>query len=361
MILMALDHTRDFFTVPSLIDPTNLAQTTTADFFTHWITHICAPTFFLLMGTGAFFSGRRRTRAALSRFLLTRGVWLVVLEVTIVRCFAYQFNVDYQVTMLLVLWALGWSLVALAALVWLPIWLVGAIGVVMIGGHNAFDTVRSASPFWAILHRPGVIVAGSHTVFAAYPLIPWIGVAAAGYSLGQLFLAGPDVRRRGLVALGTGLVAGFVLLRWPNLYGDPERWRTFSTAPFTVLSFINTNKYPPSLLFLMMTIGPALLLLRAVDGGAPRWLGPVEVYGRVPLFYFVAHFMLIHVVAVVVCCAKYGSAHWMFESPGLGAYPFLQPPGWGFSLPVVYAIWIGVVVGLYPLCRWIAAVKARRR
>jgi len=360
MILMALDHVRDFFGVPG--NPTNLATASAPLFATRWITHFCAPVFFFLMGTGAFLAGQRRTRGQLSSMLLTRGLWLIVLELTLVRCFAYQFNVDYQVTLLLVLWALGWSLVALSALVWLPVWLLTTIGLVMIAGHNAFDSFRPASGLWNVLHAPGFVVTGPpFTVFASYPLIPWIGVTAVGYALGQIYRWDPDRRRRFLLVAGLAVTLGFVALRWSNLYGDPRPWAAQSSSLFTALSFLNTNKYPPSLLFLMMTLGPALLFLRAADGRTPRWLRPAVIYGQTPLFYFVLHFVAIHVLAVVVCYAKYGAAHWMFESPDLGNYPFTPPPGWGFSLPVVYAVWIGVVIAIYPACRWMAALKARRR
>ena len=360
MILMALDHVRDFFGVPG--NPANLATASAPLFLTRWITHFCAPVFFLLMGTGAYLSSRRRTRGELSWLLLTRGLWLIVLELTLVRCFAYQFNVDYQVTLLLVLWALGWSLVVLSALVWLPTWLLTTIGLVLIGGHNAFDSFRPASGLWNILHAPGFVVTGPRfTVFASYPLIPWIGVTAAGYGLGQIYFWDPDRRRRFLFAAGVAVTLGFVALRWSNLYGDPRPWAGQATTLFTSLSFINANKYPPSLLFLMMTLGPALLFLRTADRRTPPFLHPARAFGQVPLFYFVLHFVVIHALAVVVCYAKYGTAHWMFTSPDLGNYPFTQPPGWGFSLPAVYAIWIGVVVATYPACQWMARLKARRR
>jgi uncharacterized membrane protein len=355
MVLMALDHTRDFFGAPgNPTDPTNPAL-----FLTRWITHLCAPTFFLLTGTGAFLSRNRWPERGLSRFLVTRGAWLVLLELTVLR-FAYQFNVDYRVTMLLVIWALGWSMIALGVLVRLPLPAILTIGAAMIAGHNLLDGLRSANPLWAIVHGPGFVLQGEHTVFAAYPLIPWIGVTAVGYGLGAVFEWDAARRRRLLLQLGVAGVAGFVLLRALNAYGDPRPWTAQSTAVATALSFLNANKYPPSLIFLLMTLGPAMLVLRAIDARIPAALRPAVVYGRVPLFYYVAHFTLIHAAAVVTCLAIYGAAHWMFESPSLDKYPFTPPPGWGFSLPVVYLVWIGVVVGLYPACRWFAGVKSRR-
>jgi uncharacterized membrane protein len=359
MIIMALDHTRDFFGMPGA-NPTDMASTTTALFFTRWITHFCAPTFFLLTGTGAFLSRRKHTTRSLSRFLLTRGVWLLFLDVVVLRCFALQFNFDYQVTIVNVLWALGWSMIALSGLVYLPVRAVTGIGLAMIVGHNLLDPVKSSSALWTILHSPGFLLQGAHTVFIAYPLIPWIGVTAVGYGLGALYRWPDERRRRWLVRLGLGATCAFVVLRAINVYGDPSHWAPQRSPLFTALSFLNTTKYPPSLLFLLMTLGPVLLFLRAIDGGTPRFLRPAITYGRVPLMYFMVHMALIHVVAVAVSFARYGAVHWMFESPSMDKYPITPPPGWGFSLPVIYLIWAAVVISLYPLCRWFAALKQRR-
>jgi uncharacterized membrane protein len=360
MILMALDHTRDFFGIPGQ-NPTDLASASAALFFTRWVTHFCAPVFFLLTGTGAYLSLRRKSPGELSRFLFTRGIWLIFLEVVVLRCFAYQFNFDYRVTMLLVLWALGWAMITLSALVRLPAFVATTFGVILIVGHNLFDSVRSASPLWAILHSPGFVVNNpDHVVFVAYPLIPWIGVTAVGYGLGQVYSWDTERRRAFLLRLGLALSLAFVVIRGLNIYGDPSRWMRQKTTLFTVLSLLNTTKYPPSLLFLLMTLGPAMIFLWSVDKGMPRAVKPALVIGKVPFFYYVLHFALIHVIAVVTCYLRYGSAHWMFESPDLGHYPFSPPPGWGYSLPVVYLVWAFVVVAMYPLCRWFATLKQRR-
>lgn len=360
MILMALDHTRDFFGIPGQ-NPTNLATASAGLFLTRWVTHFCAPVFFLLTGTGAFLALRRRSPAQLSRFLWTRGLWLIVVELVIARCLAYQFNFDFRVTMLLVIWALGWAMIVLAALVRFPAWVATTFGVVLIVGHNLLDTVKSSHPVWAILHGPGFVLnTPAHVVFAAYPLIPWIGVTAAGYGLGQVYRWDAERRCRFLLRLGIAITVAFFVVRGINIYGDPSRWSSQASAAFTVLSFLNVTKYPPSLAFLLMTLGPALIFLRAVDGGTPRWLRPANVIGRVPMFYYVLHFTLIHLFAVAFCLVRYGSAHWMTESPDLGNYPFTAPPGWGYELPVVYLMWALVVVTMYPLCRWFAGVKRRR-
>ena len=361
MILMALDHVRDYFGAPGL-NPLNLAQTTVPLFLTRWITHLCAPTFFLLTGTGASLALGRRTIPELSRFLLARGLWLIVLELTVIRCLGYQFNADYKVTMLVVIWALGWSMVVLSALVRLPSSAILAFALLTIAGHNLLDGFRSAHPVWVILHSPGFVVnRPGFVVFAAYPLVPWIAVTAAGYALGRIYRWDAEPRRTFLLRGGLLAVTAFAILRGANVYGDPARWATQASSAMTVVSFLNVTKYPPSLLFLLMTLGPALLLLRALDRGTPPLLRPAQIFGQVPLFYFVLHLTLIHLLAVALCYAWNGSAHWMFESPDLGAYPFTTPPGWGVPLPWTYAIWVAIVAMLYPVCAWYAAVKRRYR
>jgi uncharacterized membrane protein len=364
MILMALDHTRDYFGAP--VNPTDVATTTVALFFTRWVTHFCAPVFFLLTGTGAFLALRRRSIPGLSRFLLTRGLWLIFLELFVVRCLGWQFNFDYHLTVLTVLWALGWAMIVLSALVWLPASVVGIIGAAIIVLHNLFDSVQAASlgpfaPLWTALHAPGVLwTDGNHTLFAAYVLIPWVGVTAVGYSLGQVYRWEPERRRRLLGRMGVALIVAFIALRAANIYGDPFNWAHQRSGIFTTLSFMNTTKYPPSLLYLLMTLGPALLFLRAVDDRLPRVLRPALVFGKVPMSYYVLHIVLIHLAAVAACLARYGSVHWMFESPSLDRYPITQPPGWPAPLPVVWLVWVSVVVLLYPVCRWFAGVKRRR-
>ncbi|HEY2363503.1 MAG TPA: heparan-alpha-glucosaminide N-acetyltransferase domain-containing protein, partial [Candidatus Angelobacter sp.] len=354
-------HTRDFFGFPG-DSPTNLAQASAALFFARWITNICAPVFFLLTGTGAYLSLRKKSKQELSRFLFTRGLWLIFLEQVVMRGFGWQFNFDYHLSMLVVLWALAWAMIFLSALVYLPTPVVTAIGVVMIAGHNLLDSIRSANPFWSILHSPNFLVnTPQHVVFVTYPLIPWVGVTAAGYGLGQIYSWPPDRRKAFLLRMGTILTAAFLLLRGINIYGDPARWSHQKSALFTALSFLNTTKYPPSLLFLLMTLGPALVFLWAVDSGMPGWLRPAHTVGKVPLFYFLLHVPIIHVLAIIICYLRYGQVHWMYESPGLGQFPVTPPPGWGFTLPVVYLIWIFVVIALYPLCVWFAGLKQRRK
>ncbi len=359
MIVMALDHTRDFFGIPGQ-NPIDLATASPGLFLTRWITFFCAPVFFLLTGTGAALSLGRKSPAELSRFLATRGVWLIFLELVVLRCVSYQFNFDFRVTLLLVIWALGWAMIALSVLSRLPVSVITTLGVVLVAGHNMLDGVQWDSPIWSILHRPGFVLNGERVVFVAYPLIPWIGVTALGFSLGRIYHWEATRRRTFLLRLGTALSVGFLLIRGINVYGDPNPWEPGRDQLYTALSFLNVNKYPPSLSFLLMTLGPALLVLAALDRGTPTWLRPALVFGKVPMFYYIVHFTLLHFLAVIFCLVRYGSAHWMFESPDLGHYPFSPPPDWGYGLPVVYLLWVAVVLMMYPLSRWYAGVKQRR-
>jgi uncharacterized membrane protein len=375
MILMALDHTRDFVG-DRAISPTNLAQASAALFLTRWITHLCAPTFFLLTGTSAYLSARGRSTRDVSRHLVTRGLWLIVLEVVVLRALAWQFNLDFQLVLLNVLWALGWSMIALGALVFLPLPAIAAAGLLLIAGHNLFDGVRSANPLWTVLHSPNFILRPpGRSIFVAYPLIPWIGVTAVGYALGRVYEWPAERRRAFLVAAGAASIVWFIVLRAARAYGDPSPWRSQATGFHTVLSILNATKYPPSLQFLLMTLGPALLLLAWAEGeGGRGWKGRrggkgwsltgfAETIGQVPLFYFALHAALIHLVAIAICAAQYGagSVHLMFESPTVADFPMTAPPGWGIRLPAVYAVWIGVVAALYPACRRYARVKQQRR
>ena len=366
MVVMALDHVRDFFTnVP--YDPMNLAKTFPALFFTRWITHFCAPVFVFLAGTGAFLSFERgRTKGELFWFLLSRGLWLALLEITWVKCLGWGFNFDFHSTAAAVLWAIGWSMVVLAGLVCLPTWAVTLFGVVMIATHNAFDSIAPATWgkfgwLWIVLHRGGSFeIAHGWSFIAAYPLIPWIGVMAAGYGFGAIFRQEPAARRRNIFLIGLGLTLAFVILRFANVYGDPRPWTSQSRPLYTFFSFLNCHKYPPSLLYLLMTLGPALMLLAWLERGAAPIFKPFLVFGRVPLFYYLIHLPFIHALAAIVAFIRYGRADWLFSSPFDSGQATI-PPDNGFGLPVVYLLWVCVVVALYPACRWFAELKRRNR
>lgn len=365
MIVMALDHVREFFTYAQF-SPTNLAVTTAPYFLTRWVTHFCAPVFSLLTGVGAcLWYSRGHTKPELSRFLLARGAWLIFLELVLTRCFGWAFNFDFRITVAIVLWVLAWSMIVLAAAVWLPPRIFTGIALLAIAGHNALDGVRAATfgPFawlWIMLHGQGnLAIAPGYNFYVAYAIIPWFAVMMAGFSLGSVFLWEPARRRRFLLRLGAAVTGLFILVRAFNLYGDPSKWTPQKNALFTVFSFVNCSKYPPSLDFLLMTLGPSLILLGLLDGFRFERLRPVIVFGRVPLFYYVVHIPMMHLAAVAICYVQFGSAHWLFESHTIGDFPAMRPPGWGFSLAVVYLIWILLVVTLYPACRWYAGVKRR--
>ena len=365
MLLMALDHVRDFFSGARFL-PLDLAHTTPALFMTRWVTHLCAPGFVLLAGTSAYLWVERggKTRPKLARFLLMRGLWLILLELTLVHL-AWFLTLDYEVLMLQVIWVIGLSMIVLAGMVFLPDGWILALAVSMIAGHNLLDRFVPVSGdlargLWDILHRPALMpLGGGHFLYVLYPLIPWPGVMALGYLLGKCLRSDAQPRSRKLMALGGSLALAFVLLRFLNLYGDPAHWFRQRNALFTFLSFINLEKYPPSLLFLLVTLGVNLFLLGLLDRLRGAWLGVLVVFGRVPLFYYIAHLFVIHLAALGLAYLKHGRADWLTGS----AWFFREgyPPDYGYSLPVVYLIWALVVVILYPVCKFFAGVKSRSR
>jgi uncharacterized membrane protein len=308
----------------------------------------------------------RMSKPALSRFLLSRGAWLIFVELVVMR-FALQFNVDYHVTIITVLWGLGWAMMVLAGLIWLPSWLIAGFGVILIAGHNAVGGIDGSDlghwrPLWSFLHVPDILFSNGHSVvFVSYVLVPWVGVTALGYVLGQVYQFSGARRRRLLLGIGLGMTLGFVLLRWINVYGDPVPWTAQRSALWTVISFLNTNKYPPSLLFLLMTLGPTLLLLGAFENGVPRLLRPALILGMVPLFFYVLHFFLIHLLATAASYLRFGKVVNMFRSPDLAHFPFTQPPGWGAPVSIICLVWIAVIVLMFPLCYRYARLKGRRR
>ncbi len=362
MVVMAIDHVRDFLHFGAIqgVDPLDLTRTTGAVFLTRWITHFCAPIFSFLAGTGVCFAlARGKSRAEMSWFLITRGAWLIVLELTLFMWFGWMFKITLDFYVLATLWSLGWSMIVLAGLIWLPTGLVAALGLALVLLHNAFDGVAPAAwgawaPLWQVLHAGGFFDLGRIHFWAFYPLIPWPGVMALGYVFGSLYRLEGAARRRRLWQLGFGLTAAFVVLRATNLYGNPTLWAHQGSGLFTVLSFLNCAKYPPSLLYLLMALGPACLLLAWWDGGTPSWLRPLLAYGRVPMFYYVLHIPLIHAIAWVWAKASFGRADFLLLAEN-------SPPNAGFGLPVVYAVWAAVVLALYLPCRWFADVKRRRR
>ncbi len=361
MIIMALDHTRDFFHINS--DPTNLQTTTPILFFTRWITDFCAPVFVFLSGTSAFLSGRRKTKKELSSFLFKRGLWLIVVEVAIFNLFL-TFDPTYSFIAVQVLWVIGFSMILLSAAIYLPLPVIFFTGLIIVCGHNfldAFDYARPATPpvWWGFLHQQSFFPYGNNRMFAfLYPLIPWPGVMMLGYSMGAIYKQDYDgkKRRSQLMIYGIIITLFFVALRYTNIYGDPSEWHAQKTFVFTLLSFLNVTKYPPSLLFLTMTLGPALILLSGVEGISSRWTKIVSVYGRVPFFYFLVHFFILHFIIMIIF---FINGHSLSEA-NTGLIHFRRDD-FGYSLGIVYLMWIAVVVALYPLCKRYDRLKSSHK
>jgi len=372
MILMAIDHVRVYSALPA-------GGPSPGIFFTRWITHFCAPAFVFLAGTSAFLYGRKH--ADLSRFLLTRGLWLVFLELTFLRV-AWTFNFDFaHYEMAGVIWVIGWCMILLAGLVKLPLAVVGTIGLVVIAGHNLIDPylgelvpklgASSLAGLWKILYLsffagPIRFGADGPNLIVLYSIVPWIGVIAAGYAFGRVLTLEPARRNRICLALGLGAIGLFVVLRGFDLYGDPRPWAGAATgadgAPSMrpALAFLNTTKYPTSLAFLLMTLGPTLAaipLLERAHGAVARW---ITVFGRVPFFFYMVHIPLIHALALVVSLIRMGEVSpWLFANHPMGNPD--APEGYTWSLPVLYVVWLVAIAMLYPACRWFAGLKARRK
>jgi uncharacterized membrane protein len=373
IVLMLLDHTRDYVHRTALaFDPTDLSRTTEALFLTRWVTHLCAPVFAFLTGVGAALQLVRGTpRAAVARFLVTRGFWLIVLEFTAIR-FGLTFDLDYAAFpgMLEVMWVLGASMIVLAGFLYLPRAAVAAVGIGIVTLHNLADGVvvqgwagpGTAGPdllgaVWMVLHQQGFITAFGMPLLVAYPLLPWIGVVLCGYALGAVYGWEGMRRRRFLGLLGLAMMAAFVVVRAINAYGDPTPWSVQRDAAWTAMSFVNTRKYPPSLLFLLMTLGPALVILawreRVPLGRAGRAL---VTFGRVPLFFFVVQWLVVHPLGIILSLIAGRPIAHLFGMPG-GTPP---APDAGFGLGVTYLAWLAGLAVLYPLCRWFAELKRRR-
>lgn len=364
IVLMALDHVRDFFHVSAFVfDPLDVEKSSLGLYLTRWITHFCAPTFAFLAGVSAFLHGARvRSRPQLSRFLLTRGLWLIVVEFTLVN---FAWNFDLPGLALLVIWALGASMVVLAALVWLPPRAVLAVGALIVLGHNLLNPLTpqamgALAPLWTVLHEGGpVIVNGQFVAITIYPLLPWIGVMALGYGLGFIFQLEQAPRRRAMTLLGAAMIAGFFVWRAFEVYGDANPWQAHPAPWQTLGDVFDTTKYPPSLLFVLMTLGPVLMLMPWIE----RFKGPVTevflTFGRAPFFVYVAHILLAHALMLAVGLAL-GYPAGVFVSFMPDPRPLIEAR-WGFSLPVVYGVWLLVLALLYPLCRWFGALKRRRR
>ena len=379
IVLMALDHARDYFHAGGFrINPLDPETTTPLLYVTRWITHLCAPTFIFLAGLSAYLQARKgKTGAALSRFLLTRGLWLIVMEATILS-FGWSFGFPYPF-FLQVIWAIGWSMIALAALVLLPRAAVLGVGIAIVFGHNLLDPITpqhfgGASLLWTFLHEGGPIFVGQQPIgLAAYPILPWIGVMAVGYGAGALFVEPAATRDRKLLMIGAAMIALFLLLRFTGVYGEPQTaaatgnyvaaggWRSYDTFGAQVMAFMNVQKYPPSLLFLLVTLGASAMLLPLLSRlkGLPATV--LLAFGAVPFFFYVLHVYLVHALAIAANAAMGRDVDGLFNYL-INAFTAPQKlDGLGFGLPGVYLGWMAVLIILYPACRWFAGVKQRRK
>jgi uncharacterized membrane protein len=370
MVIMALDHVRDFFHADAFVhDPLDVKTTTPVLYFTRFITHYCAPTFVFLAGISAYLSGLRRTTAALGVFLIKRGIWLIFVELIIIG-FAASFNPFFSMMFLQVIWAIGISMVILGLLVILkiPHSVIFLLGLLIIFGHNLLDYPEIEKNYqvgfwWDLVHAGRFTpyqIAPGHTIIIAYAFLPWTGIMLAGYGFGKLFERSvmPSERKKILLATGFSLIALFLILRFINQYGDPVKWSVQDTPMKTFLSFMNVSKYPHSLMYICITLGPSLIFLALIEGVSNRFTSFVEIYGRVPFFYYVLHFFLIHALSTIAFfLSGYGVKD--IVTPGFPFY--FRPPSFGFSLWVVYVVWIGVILLLYPLCKKYDRYKSTHR
>ncbi len=367
MIIMALDHVRDFFHEDGfLADPTNMETTTPLLFFTRFITHYCAPVFVFLAGTAAYLYGSKKSKGELSRFLFTRGLWLIVVEI-VVNNFFWWFDLSFGIINFQVLWAIGFSMICLAALIHLPVKALLVIGGLIVVGHNLLDGIVKDGYSWEaigwyMLHQQQFLpLSATRIIIFNYPVLAWIGVMVLGYCLGTLYRSGADpaIRKKWLLRLGLGAIALFFLLRGINIYGDPAPWATQRNGVYTLLSFFNVTKYPPSLSFLLITLGPGLLFLYTTESVRSRVSSLILVYGRVPFFYYLLHILVIHLAALLTMAIT--GDNWRLMILNMEVLSTGALASYGYSLGVVYLVWIGIVLLLYPVCRWYMRYKAANR
>jgi len=366
MIIMALDHVRDYFHSDAyLYNPLDLSQTNILLFFTRWITHFCAPVFVFLAGTSAFLVGTRKGKSELTAFLLKRGFWLVLLEFTIIN-FSWFFNIQFPLLTLTVIWALGISMIVLAGAIHLPFKVILATGILIVAAHNMLDSFHvtdgnTFAAFWKVLHEYSGFQLSRFFIFVGYPVIPWIGCMLLGYCFGTLYSSSvnPAFRKKALLYLGFPGIILFIVIRAINIYGDPLPWTEQPNTVYTLLSFLNVSKYPPSLLYILITLSPAMVFLAASEQYNGKFFQNIISLGRVPMFYYIIHLYFIHLLALAAAVLTGYEAPdmvfntWITDSPNL--------KGYGFSLGIVYLIWISIVLALFPLCLWYDTYKKNHR
>lgn len=357
MIIMALDHTRDYFHKFAFIhEATDLEHTSPAIFLTRWITHFCAPAFVFLAGTSAFLSGQKKSKKELSAFLFKRGLWLILLEITVVS-FGWLFNPYFNMFNLQVIWAIGLCMIALSMMLYLPFRILLAAAILLIAGHNMLDNIHltgNSLPvfLWSILHEFNFFNFGPLSIFVVYPILPWLGLMSLGYCFGRLYL--PEVstesRKKKLIIYGVTGIGLFILIRFLNGYGDPSPWNIQKSGIFTLLSFLNVSKYPPSLLFILMTISPLMLLLAFTENINTRFSNRITTFGKVPMFYYLIHLYVIHLAAMIMGVFQgYPAGNWIITSGWVSEEKALQ--GFGLNLAGVYIAWLAIILILYFPCR----------
>ena len=367
MIIMALDHTRDFFHKEAFSgDPLDLATTTPFLYFTRWITHFCAPAFVFLSGVSAWLQSQRKSKKELSRFLITRGLWLVLVEITLIT-FGITGDIYFGIFILQTIWSIGISMVILGLVIWLPFSAILVIGLLIVFGHNIIDFAEATRKgnvpvWWNFLHLPTVVpLWGNHVLGIFYPFLPWTGLMMLGYCCGKLFTnTEPERRNKILLGMGIGALLLFIILRFIDIYGDPGHWTQQKNTLYSFLDFMDVQKYPPSLLYICATMGGALIFLALVKNTTNRLSKIITIYGRVPFFYYILHFYILHSIAVILYLTR---GHSMEEGmKGVQRLPFkFTIPGEGYDLWVVYAIWLAVVIALYPLCKWYDNYKTNHK
>jgi uncharacterized membrane protein len=356
MVIMALDHVRDYFHLGAFnYDPVDMDTTTPALFFTRFITHYCAPIFVFLAGTSAYLYGAKKTKSHLAKFLMTRGLWLIFVEIVIIN-FLWWFDISYAFFNLQVIWAIGISMILLGLIIYLPFKLIVVLSLIMIFCHNVFDGIvmqgtSFKSILWYVLHQFNIVPIGSRMIGIYYPLVPWVGIMALGYCFGDLYKSTFEAKQRKnwLLGLGIGSVVLFLILRGINVYGDPIPWSVKKNGTFTIMSFFNVFKYPPSLLFLLITMGPGFLFLYATETIQNKITDFLLVYGRVPFFYYVLHLFIIHLSALIIHVLLGGN--WNDLILDASIFTTDEMSNYGYSLFVVYLVWIAIVLLLYPVCK----------
>jgi len=363
IIFMALDHTRDYFHAGSfLFDPADPEKSNLILFFTRWITHYCAPAFSFLAGISAFLVGRKKSKPELTSFLLKRGIWLIFIELFVVY-FGWSFNIHFNHFGLLVIWSLGISMIFLAAIIHLSMKNILILSVVIIFGHNLLDNIHfDQNLFWAILHERGNFTLFDHIkIRVTYPIIPWIGVMSLGYYFGKFYDKDvrPEYRQKLFTKIGLACIAGFLMVRGINLYGNSDPWIAFDTFSQTLISFMDPSKYPPSLSYLLMTLGPSLLFLGNSENLKGRSVDFFATFGKVPFFFYIIHIYAIHLLASILAeLTGFG-----FKSMVLNGFVSTnqQLIGYGVNLAWVYAVWLFILVMLYPICKKFSHYKLNHK